>query len=232
MSSEYKQVPNGQLVSRSNAKSQRIHDSSIPCRFYWEGSCPYGSKCRNPHPSLVQKIKNLEVRLSVCRYYVSSVGCKYGDKCRFAHESLGSYYEKWFRTIEQRAVEQDLINEKLAQERKLAEQKRLKEEKKAEEKRLAQQKEEERRRLEKLKEDEKREYRRDLVIYQGIKDNAHGKSWSTGCSHLLRILTGVFPESLIKLIADYGCPDRYVPMGFHHFTPYLQEWRWSCGLKL
>lgn len=56
--------------------------SSVLCRYYLQGACAFGDKCRFSHS------KEQDEPSQVCRYYLAG-NCAYGDKCRYQHSKPG-----------------------------------------------------------------------------------------------------------------------------------------------
>lgn len=56
--------------------------SNVLCRYYLQGACAFGDKCRFSHN------KQQDEPSQVCRYYLAG-NCAYGDKCRYQHSKPG-----------------------------------------------------------------------------------------------------------------------------------------------
>ena len=86
--------------SKLNTKGPEKWDKSTPiCRFYKEGKCKFGQKCRNPHPKFCKKfMTNGSQRFNkngcdnkcgkphpnVCRNALKFNACNM-EECRFYH---------------------------------------------------------------------------------------------------------------------------------------------------
>jgi hypothetical protein len=65
------------------SKPESKDDAKEPCKFFAQGRCSFGDKCKMLH------VGDVEQRQARCHAY--SVGkCTYGDKCKYRHEAASA----------------------------------------------------------------------------------------------------------------------------------------------
>lgn len=200
----------------------KLQIKSINCKRFWNsGYCKYGNRCRNLHSleiASIGKFVNAGRRKILgfpCMYFNSPKGCHYNSGCLFKHQTLTEYRNKLQLLIinEEEAAkmqkEKELAEEqRIREDKKRREEERIAREQKIEEERIAREQKIEEERLQQIRENEDWQYRKSLFTYQQMCDNNFGVKWQITYPYLDNNLKNILPDSIIRMIADYGCADN------------------------
>ena len=112
-----KPPPGWEELAKTNLSSGKVvaeapRRSSKPCRYFFEGNCPYGERCTFSHggeesqrydgDQVVERSavgvagygasSRPNYKTRICARWEKGEICSYGEKCHFAHGQTGNYF--------------------------------------------------------------------------------------------------------------------------------------------